>query len=962
MKLAFSIVLIFISTINCWTQQENSLPKLVNPFIGTDGTGHTFPGATSPFGMVQLSPDTRNDDSWEGCSGYYYSDEKILGFSHTHLSGTGCSDYGDLLLMPFNLPTFSNAQKEAMSTQNHSKDLAWAGFYQTTLQNQILVKLTTTERTGIHSYSFPNNDNKQILIDLKHRDQLLNFEFSIPNDSTILGHRKSKAWASNQDFYFAIRFSSPFKGLKSNTGENIPLHFPYSDSLNHPILVLEFAKNTPQNIITRVGISQVDSHGALKNLEAEAKHNSFERYLKNNEFLWQKQLEKIEFQGKNANKDTLFYTALYHCMIAPNIASDIDGRYRGMDRKIHSANDYIHYTVFSLWDTYRALHPLFTIIERKRTEDFLKTFLNMFKHGGKLPVWELAANETNCMIGYHSVSVFADALAKGIPFDLNLACQAGEVSANQPNFGIQKYATQGYLQIEDEPESVSKTIEYSYDDYCLYKLFTAKGEPKKAQYYLNRSKGLFQLMDPETGLMRPRTNGGFIPNFDPYRVDNNYTEANAWQYSYSFAHHLPLFEKLSPQPLELQLDKIFTASTKTSGRSQADMTGLIGQYVQGNEPSHHIAYLYMFTNAPYKTQDYLSQIMESMFSTKPDGLPGNEDCGQMSAWYVFTALGFYPIVPGDNYYIFGKPFFKNASINLENGTKIQLKIKNPEQPYLNRVQVSKPFKKIGFTHDLFQKNDSIVYHMSPAHAQVVSENNLAEPSENWIPIPSIESESISFRDSILVNIKGFKNTRVYYALNNSKKFEPYTGAFWIKEKTKVQAYCQFGQDTTQKSAVVTKELKTYQHKDLYVDLLSKPLSSYFPGNGSDALVDGILGDAEWKKGNWIGFQGNDISLILKGNERKNSICFIRVLQEERSWIFVPKQANFTFYLKGKIVDEQDTKIERHNVEAAVHEIQIYTDKKFDSVKIILKYPGDISAPHPGAGHKSIQFIDEVGFK
>lgn len=961
--------LLFLS-LNYLATSQNNYARLVNPFIGTGGTGHTFPGATSPFGMVQLSPDTRNDDSWEGCSGYYYADSKILGFSHTHLSGTGCSDYGDLLIMPFTFSDFYDAQRVAISDINHHKEKAYAGFYEITLSNNVQVKLTTTTRTGIHSYTYPSNE-KLILLDLKHRDELLDFNIEIPNDSTILGHRKSKAWAQDQDFFFAIRLSTPISKIRSNSGEIITSQFPYFDQINHPVIVLEFGPNTPKNIILRVGISQVDKNGALLNLNTEAKHNNFDLYLQKNEDVWNKQLSKIEFEGPNPTKDTIFYTALYHCMIAPNTASDVDGRYRGMDRKIHSAKFYTHYSVFSLWDTYRALHPLFNIIERERSADFILTILNMYKEGGKLPVWELAGNETNCMIGYHSASLLADAVAKNIPVPLELACEAVESSANQIEFGVKTYATQGYLQVEDEHESVSKTVEYSYDDYCIAKLFEAKGDKEKAEYYYNRSRNFFNLMDPETGLIRPRSNGGFIYNFDPYRVDNNYTEANAWQYSYSFAHQLELFKSLNIDPLEKQLDKIFNAETQIKGRQQADMTGFIGQYVQGNEPSHHIAYLYMYTLSPYKTQNYLTEIMETMFSTKPDGLPGNEDCGQMSAWYVFTALGFYPVIPGENYYIYGKPFFRKATIHQNNGISTTLKFINPDKPYIEKINTNFAYNNNkGFYHDLFRNTDSIVFFGSDNKPSLIyNEKHIFKggvPDQisaiNWLPVPSIESPSQTFKDSTIVSIKSFPECKIYYSINsnNLKDFKPYTKPFTIKTDAIIYAYAMYYEYT--KSEIVSKKLQEYKNKDLQVILETKPVSSYFPNNNPDELIDGLLGDADWKKGNWFGFQGEDVYILVKGNERKNATCFARVLQEERSWIFLPKAVEFEFYLKDKKVESKVIPLERLKAEAIVVEVQAQCKKKFDSFKVILRYPGTIPAPHPGAGHKSIQFIDDIGFK
>lgn len=964
---AFTAFLLFsILSIYSFGQNAQTYAHLVNPFIGTGGHGHTYPGSTSPFGMVQLSPDTRNDDSWDGCSGYHYSDSVIYGFSHTHLSGTGCSDYGDVLLMPFTSTHITNATKQAQSKMNHSLEKAHAGYYSIALSSGVDVQLTTTPRTGIHEYNYPTAQNKWVLIDLKHRDELLKFSIEIVNDSTIIGYRNSKAWAKDQDLYFAIRSSQKITKILSAHGNEIDFEGSYRDKEENPILALQFDPTGNPTLLLRVGISQVSEDGALLNLQSEAPHNNFEIYKKDNENRWNAQLKKIEFTPDKIGRDTTFYSALYHCMIAPNIASDVDGKYRGMDRKVHHA-DFTYYSVFSLWDTYRALHPLFTIIERERSVDFIKTILTMYKQGGKLPVWELAGNETNCMIGYHSVSVMADALAKKIPFDIELACKAAEESANQRHFGIQIYASQGYLQMEDEPESVSKTIEYSYDDYCIAKLYLAAGNKEKADEYLKRSKNLFQLMDPQTGLMRPRTNGGFMQNFNPYQVDNNYTEANAWQYSFSYIHQLELAKTLLPQNLEKQLDLIFNANTKLAGRQQADMTGLIGQYVQGNEPSHHIAYMYMFTSEKWKTAHYLNEIMNTMFDNSPEGLPGNEDCGQMSAWYVFTALGFYPVLPGEDYYVYGKPFFKKAIIHHEEGSKTTLTCLNPELPFVSTINSNFNHQLIGFNHHLFNTNYTIEFigsHTKP-HAYIHNEKAIitggipSQPLMDWIPVPSIETSTDVFKDSLEVKISGVKNVQIFYKTNQTASFMPYTQPFMLHKESEIFAYAMYD---GYKSDEVRKVVKTYKNKDLKVTFLTQPLASYLPSNGSDALIDGVLGDTEWRKGNWVGFQGQDVEIILEGNERKNTAFYVRLLQEERSWIFLPKAVDFQFYLNDKIVDERHIEIEKSKSEAAVIEALSKIKKKFNKVKISLRYPGPIPAPHPGAGHKSIQFIDEIGFK
>ena len=653
---------------------QKNFTQYVDPLIGTGGHGHTYPGAVLPHGMVQLSPDTRLD-GWDGCGGYHYSDNFIYGFTHTHLSGTGVSDYGDILLMPMSGdPSADN--KIYGSKFSHTNEKAAPGFYSVKLDDEnILAELTATERVGFHKYTFSSSAKANIILDLKHRDEVLESSIIIINNHTIGGLRRSKAWANNQYVFFVIEFSVPFtnymvwsKGFfidnqKENYGKDLRAYFQFSG----------------KEVMAKVALSGVSIEGAQKNLIAELPGWDFEKTKANAQKIWNKELSKIDVSSNDKKQLRTFYTALYHTAIVPNINQDVDGQYRGRDNQIHKAVGFTNYSVFSLWDTYRGAHPLYTIIDKKRTLDYIKSFLAQYQQGGRLPVWELSSCETDCMIGYHSVPVMVDAYMKGInQFDTKLALQAMKKSATWNHLGLPALIDHGFLEMDDEHESVSKTLEYAYDDWCIAQFAKKTGNQSDYNTYIKRAQSYKNIMDVQTGFMRPRKNGNWLSPFDPREVNNNYTEANSWQYSFYTPQDINGYLEMigGRKKMEEKLDQLFAENSQTTGRDQSDITGLIGQYAHGNEPSHHIAYLYNFTGAAYKTQAMVHRIMKDMYHDTPDGLEGNEDCGQMSAWYVLSALGFYPVTPGTTDYIIGTPMFSSATIHLENGKSFTVKGNN----------------------------------------------------------------------------------------------------------------------------------------------------------------------------------------------------------------------------------------------------------------------------------------------
>ena len=637
---------------------EKTLTSYVNPLVGTDGHGHTFPGAIVPFGQIQPSPDTRLE-GWDGCSGYHYSDDTIYGFSHTHLSGTGCSDYGDVLLMPVDqLQMLDMKFGDSMRMHycfefSHNDEVAQAGYYSvkprkgriTTVKQ---VELTVDRRVAYHRYTYEQIDNG-IVLDLRHRDVLLSGKI-MERDGMIVGWRESNAWNPDQHLYYAIRSSVPFEIVH------------YSDDSTQAILHLP--PHTEQ-VELQVAISGVDIEGAIGNLNA-AEYKNFDEARKGADSTWEAALGKLKVEGGTDEQKRCFYTALYHCMTSPYLWSDADGRYRGTDNQIHTVDPGREvYTVFSLWDTYRALHPLLTQIEPERTVDFVYTAMKNFEQGGELPMWELASHETHCMIGYHAVPMMLEAYIHLAELDGTLAGYTPQqmleamVATSNRTEAHRAYGTQGYLSSELDNETVSKTLEYAYDDWCIAQMAEFAGDTAIARTYWIRSQSWQNIID-SNGFAHPKRNGAWLTPFDPTEVNNHFTEANSWQYSTYVPHDIDHWvEHLGGKNNAIAfLDSLFEGHNAMSGRDQADVTGLIGMYAHGNEPSHHAAWLYALLGQPEKTEKYVHKILDELYTSKPDGLCGNEDCGQMSAWYVLASLGMYEVCPGSDIWVETEPIFK----------------------------------------------------------------------------------------------------------------------------------------------------------------------------------------------------------------------------------------------------------------------------------------------------------------
>jgi predicted alpha-1,2-mannosidase len=954
-KTLILFVILFLPT-QIYAQRD--LTRYVNPFVGTGGHGHTFPGAIVPFGMVQLSPDTRLT-GWDGCSGYHYSDSVVYGFSHTHLSGTGISDYGDVLLLPF-----AGAEKKNYTSRfSHQNETASPGFYSVRLDDDnIFVELTATARAGMHRYTFPATNEANVILDLAHRDRVIDSGLKIEG-KTILGWRRSRAWARDQIVYFAIEFSEPF----SDHGfQDLRALFRFDVRNGKPILV-------------RIGISAVSADGALRNLRAEINHWDFDKVRSDAAAAWNRELGKITVTGGTDAQLTNFYTALYHAMTAPNVFMDVDGKYRGRDFKIHNATDFTNYTVFSLWDTFRAAHPLYTIIDQKRTRDFIRTFLTQYEQGGRLPVWELAANETDTMIGYHAVSVIADAAAKGIDgFDLKQAFAAMKHSAELRHYGLGAYIDHGFISTEDERESVSKVLEYAYDDWCIAEVARLLGETEDQKRFLARAQRYKNLFDAKTGFMRPRTNGGWTEPFDPREVTFHFTEANAWQYTFFVPQDVDgLIDLIGGRvKFAAKLDQMFAAESRTTGREQADITGLIGQYAHGNEPSHHIAYLYNYAGQPWKTQFRVRQIMDQFYHPTPDGLIGNEDCGQMSAWYVLSAAGFYPVTPGSTTYAIGTPLFPEVRFNLENGRSFKIQARNVSSRNIyiqSAVLNNQPYRKSFIDHGDLMAGGQLVLQMGP------------RPNRNWgtgpgnepvsrisgsaiVPVPVIKSAGQTFKNDLTIDIQSLgPAAKIHYTIDGS---EPTTQSrrfmkpFAIDKTMTVKAIAI---DGMRKSRVVTAKFHRIPH-DWKLTLLSQ-YSPQYTGGGDLAVIDGIRGTTNWTSGAWQGYWGKDfVAVVDLGKPQTISNLGAGFLQDAGSWIWMPRTVDFEVSLDGQNFvpalsianDVPDGSNPEFNVGTIAKDfVKTISPREARYVRIKAVNFGKIPAWHPGHGGDAWIFVDEI---
>ncbi len=1054
--------------------QTRDFTKWVNPFIGTGGHGHTFPGATMPFGMVQLSPDTRIDN-WDGSSGYHYSDDTIYGFSHTHLSGTGIPDGCDILFMPTVRPSIIEMHsrpdfKGYPSKFQHTNERAEPGFYSVKLDDSgVIVELTATPRVGLHKYTFPESNRAVVFLDLIWRDKLLDGSIRKVNSTTIEGFRRSSSWAKDQVVYFVAEFSKPVASttLAGN-----------KDSKSYVRGEFDFRTQAGEKILLKVAISNVSIEGARKNLAAELPGWDFDKVRANAKAAWNKELSKIEVSGGTDDQTTTFYSALYHTMIHPNVFNDVDGRYKGHDGKVHQLPGYAgvpvaerrssaspegpksdsggyaarregrpsrdsnkepdrkstafplgesspgdgpvgedtlgvrqnpknpqsetrdpqsHYTVFSLWDTFRAAHPLYTIIDQKRTVDYINSFIRIYEQGGRLPVWELWGEETDTMIGYHAVSVIADAMAKGIKgFDYEKAYAASKHSAELDHFGLAAYKKRGYISSEDEQESVSKTLEYAYNDWCIAQMarivfhrrvglqpittygLKLSGEIDK---YSQRARYFENLFDPETGFMRPKQNGGFVKPFRPGEVTFHFTESNSWVYSFFVPQDINRLMELhgGRDKFAAKLDELFNTDEKLTGREQPDITGLIGQYAHGNEPSHHIAYLYDYAEQPWKTQRLVRKIMDEFYKPEPDGLIGNEDCGQMSAWYILSASGFYQVTPGLPIYAFGTPLFKEIKYNLENGKTFTIKAPNESSAniYIKSTRLNgRDFPSSSITHQQIMDGGMLEFEMSdtPITKGFPILPNVIGGTPKTVAVPIIEGGGRVFQDQMTVTLRA-ADPKAEMIYTTGDKWKVYTGPFTIDKTTTVKAIAgvelptsDFGYDLYRKYPQYQggrmAEATFYKKPNNWTVKIDSKYNRQYTGGGDEGLIDGLRGTLNFASGEWQGYQGQDfVATIDLQKETLVKEVGGGFLQDARPWIWMPTHIEFEVSANGvdftKVADiKHDIKPE--NIAPQIRNFrQMISPVKARFVRVHAYNLGKIPAWHPGAGFEAFIFVDEI---
>ncbi|WP_132060229.1 GH92 family glycosyl hydrolase [Bacteroides thetaiotaomicron] len=710
------------------TLQAGEITKYVNPFIGTgaiDGglSGNNYPGATSPFGMIQLSPDTSEAPNWGDASGYDYNRNTIFGFSHTRLSGTGASDLIDITLMP----TSSGRTSSAFT---HDEEKARPGYYQVMLKDEnINAELTTTQRNGIHRYQYPAGKDAEIILDMDHSAdkgswgrRIINSQIRILNDHAVEGYRIITGWAKLRKIYFYMEFSSPILTSTLRDGGRVHENTAVINGTNlHGCF--RFGQLNGKPLTCKVALSSVSMENARQNMEQEAPHWDFDRYVAAADADWEKQLGKIEVKGTEVQKE-IFYTALYHTMIQPNTMSDVNGEYMAADyttRKV--ANNETHYTTFSLWDTFRASHPLYTLLEPERVTDFVKSMIRQYEYYGYLPIWQLWGQDNYCMIGNHSIPVITDAILKGIPgIDMEKAYEAVYNSSvtSHPNSPFEVWEKYGFMPENIQTQSVSITLEQAFDDWCVAQLAAKLNKDTDYQRFHKRSEYYRNLFHPKTKFFQSKNDKGeWIEPFDPYQYGGNgghpFTEGNAWQYFWYVPHNIQALMELTggTKAFEQKLDTFFT-STYKSEQMNHNASGFVGQYAHGNEPSHHVAYLYNFAGQPWKTQKYVSHILNTLYNNTSSGYAGNDDCGQMSAWYVFSAMGFYPVNPADGRYVIGSPLLDECTLKLAGNKEFRIRTirKSPEDIYIQSVTLNgKKHKDFFITHQDIMNGGTMVFKM-----------------------------------------------------------------------------------------------------------------------------------------------------------------------------------------------------------------------------------------------------------
>ncbi len=923
----------------CGTHRQPT--AYVDPMIGTGGHGHTFPGATTPFGGVQLSPDT-DTEGWDWCSGYHTSDSSLIGFSHTHLSGTGGADLGDILFMPATGPvkfepgSKSDPDAGYRSRFSHADEKAEAGYYGVWLADpRVRAELTATPHTGVHRYTYETTEGQHLMLDLRHgiQDNVHSAAFRQVDDRTIEGWRRSNGWAADHTIYFRAEFSEPIGEIRARIDGRDTVA---TEGEGHDVTLAIYPAVAQRQLEVRVGISAVDLAGAAANLSAEAHGRGFDELAEAARREWDRALGGIRVEGGGDDDKTIFYTALYHAFTAPYLFTDVNGRYRGSDGAIHRADttagaEGLHYTLFSTWDTFRALHPLLSLVQPEVNSGAARSMLRYYEQSGRLPVWDLHMNETNCMIGYHAVPILADAFFKGqlTAEEGDRALEAMVHSAMQSDYGgLSAYRSMGYLPADRENNSVSKAAEYAYDDWCIAQMARALGNDSLYRVFIRRAQSYKNHFDPADGFLKGRlAMGAFRTRFDPAEISilgqGDFTEGNAWHYRFFVPQDVTTHIDLSggDSAYIAALDAMFAAPSTTADHSP-DVSGLIGQYAHGNEPSHQVAYLYSYAGAPWRTQERVAEIKRTLYAVGPEGLCGNEDCGQMSAWYVLSAMGFYPVTPGSGIYVLGTPTFERVEFEGAAGRRFAIRAeglsKSGKNIYIQWAEWNgEPYRKSYITQSMIDEGGELVLHMGAEPAKDFG----TEPADR--PVARIPEEEALTSEELLAGVV----------------FEPY-----IDDTTRVFAdrltlrptcaapqprktvYTLDGSEPTDGSPIVPpsgitltgdaelklrairpdgprSSVKSYRfYKSVLggasVTLEREPSAPYVNG-GAAALVDGAMGGESYVRPEWIGFNGDDLAGVIDlGGVRRLRHVGFNAANEPRSWIVLPRGATFEFSTDG----------------------------------------------------------------
>ena len=898
------VFIVLIVSNGCTNSIPKEYTKYVDPFIGTGEHGHTYPGAVTPFGMVQLSPDTRMQN-WDGSSGYHYSDKTILGFSHTHLSGTGESEFCDVMFMPTvgeiqMVPgDEDNSRTGYRSAFNHESEEASPGYYKVHLDDyNVTAELTATQRTGFHSYSFPESENSNIIIDLKHRSNIVNSNLQIINDSTISGLTTSTGWAVDQYIYFYAKFSKPFRKFGVAVNDTIVDQIREAEGKNIKAFV-SFNTKKDEKILVKVGISAVSVAGARKNLETENPGWNFPEIKDEAKKKWNQYLSKIEVEGGTEKERRIFYTSLYHSALAPNLFMDTDGKFRGVDHKVHLANGFTNYTVFSLWDVFRTEMPLLTIIEPSRMNDFIQTFLEMYRISGRLPRWEIQGTLSGHMIGNHALPLILDAYNKGIRnYDVNLVYEGMKKSMGN----IPYYNNYGFIpaDIEGVGGSVAQAMEYAYNDWCVSEM--AKILEKNEDYLLYQQRAQFykNLFDSTTGFMRAKNSDySWVAPFDPAEPSGHYVEGNAFQYSAFVPQDVNGLIKLIGGDTKFVewLDTLFT-HTSSFDKNVVDASGLIGQYAHGNEPSHEIAYLYNYAGAAPKTQKYVKEILNTLYDDTPEGLSGNEDCGQISAWYIMSAMGFYPVLPGKPEYAIGSPLFDKVIIHLENGKQFIIRAKNASEKnaYIQSATLNgEAYTKSYFSHEEIINGSEFVFEMGENPNDDWGTSKKDRPhTEEFVPavaMPFYKIKENYFFDKATVTLgSDTKGATIYYTLDGSEPTEKsslFTKPFELNKTTEIKFFAQ--KEGLLSSTVVTAKIEKLKKVSIS-DFKNYEGANLLPGLKYKYYEEHVLFVDELDA-----FQPKKTGITpnFSIDERENDglFCFIY-----SGYIKIPKDGVYTFFL------------------------------------------------------------------